>query len=77
MVAPTGKTGEENLDLADELVYQKLIEGMRKVCLFRPQLDYFNMLNTWETLPIFNLTALVFRKRLGHFLSVLGEPVPL
>ena len=77
MVAPTGKTGEENLDLADELVYQKLIEGMRKVCLFRPQLDDFNMLNTWETLPIFNLTALVFRKRLGHFLSVLGEPVPL
>ena len=35
------------------------------------------MLDAWKTFPVFNLAALVLGERLGHFLSVLGEPVTL
>jgi len=72
MVSAAGETRKENLDVADELVDESLVEFVCEESLIRPELNDFDMLNPWKLLPILDLSALVFGEGLGHFLSILG-----
>jgi len=64
--------------MSDELVDEGLVERVRVEDLLRPQLYDFDVLDARQVIPMVSqLGALVLRKRLGNFLSILREPVPL
>ena len=60
----------------DELIYETLVERVRKKCLLCPQLYYLHVINPGKFASmICQLSSFIFGKRLRHFLSVLSQPV--
>ena len=78
LVPGAGEAREEDLDVSNELVNERLVERVRKERLLSPQLDYFYMFDARQVISmVHQLGAFILRERLRHFLSVLREPVPL
>ena len=64
--------------MPNELVDERLVKRMCEESLLSPQLDYLYMLYARQMISVIRqLSALILWERLGHFLSVLCEPVPL
>ena len=76
LIARASQAREEDLDMADELVDEPLVEGVSKEGLLRPQLDYLDPLDPRQP-TILQLRAIVLWKRLRHLLPVLRQPVAL
>ena len=77
LVASAGEAREENFNVVDELVDESLVKGVREEGLLGPELHNLDMLNAGQLVSILDLSAVVLGERLGHFLPVLREPVPL
>ena len=76
LIARASQAREEDLDMADELVDEPLVEGVSKEGLLRPELDYLDPLDPRQS-TILQLRAIVLWKRLRHLLPVLRQPVAL
>lgn len=64
--------------MPDKLVDEGLVERVLVEGLLRPQLYDLDVLDAGQVIPmVCQLGALVFWERLGYFLSILREPVPL
>lgn len=76
LVPGAGEAWEEDLNVSNELVNERLIERVRKERILSPQFDYLYMFDARQVISMIRqLCALVLRERLRHFLSVLREPV--